>query len=385
MKGLSRIGSLLRLRPWAYGLGLALGTGCLLGAHALTNGHGHEQASKSDAPAVSSEKSTGPIVLGTVDSDPMPVAYMLPPVIQSGVIAEVFVKEGDDVHAGDKLYSFDTSVQQSDLELSRVAVDLAKAKLDEAKEAKEQHDVKVKNSELMVTVAQRNKELKGDLYNLIKSNLQTAYEVGGVPKTDWDNKLRNDDKLFAAHVGYIAAMSEWEQKQRELKTLMEAEKIVVALIKQADIGVKQAESMVAKAQTALDLCLVRAKSGGTVEQVTISPGTTLGISTRTPALWLIPAGPRIVRAEIEADFAYRITPHLKGKEVVIYDNTDPKLTYRGKVRRIGGTFLPKRTDTGSLLGNETRVLEAVIEVTDSTPKDKPPLRVGQRVRVDLSN
>ena len=68
---------------------------------------------------------------------------------------------------------------------------------------------------------------------------------------------------------------------------------------------------------------------------------------------------------------------------MVFDNTDPRLTYKGKVRTIGGTFLPKRSAGDSLLNNETRVLEAVIEIADPAPANQPPLRVGQRVRVGL--
>ena len=70
--------------------------------------------------------------------------------------------------------------------------------------------------------------------------------------------------------------------------------------------------------------------------------------------------------------------------MVVFDNTDTRLTYRGKVVTVGGTFLPKRNGEGeSLLGNDTPVLEAVIEILDPAPPGKPPLRVGQRVRVGL--
>jgi multidrug resistance efflux pump len=147
--------------------------------------------------------------------------------------------------------------------------------------------------------------------------------------------------------------------------------------------VKLAQEEVKTAQTAINLCTVRAESAGTIERVTIGPGTTIGIGTRDAALWLIPAGTRIVRAEIEADFAHRVGKDIEGKEVTVYDNTNPQLTYKGKVLRVGDTFLPKRSAGENLLGNDTRVLEAIVEVAHPTPKDKPPLRVGQRVRVSL--
>jgi hypothetical protein len=116
--------------------------------------------------------------------------------------------------------------------------------------------------------------------------------------------------------------------------------------------------------------------------VKISEGTTLGVGTRDPALWLVPGGSRIVRAEVEAEFAHRVTNDLLDKEVVIKDHTDQSLTYRGKVVRIGDTFMPKHSPEG-ILGNDTRVLPVEIEVLDAKPKGKPPLRVGQRVRVQL--
>ena len=114
-------------------------------------------------------------------------------------------------------------------------------------------------------------------------------------------------------------------------------------VHEAEAGVKQAQEEVNKAQLAIDLCTVRAKSAGTIERVTIGQGTTLGIGTRDPALWLIPAGTRIVRAEVEADFAHRVGKDIEGKEVTVFDNTDPRLTYKGTVRTVGGTFLPKRS------------------------------------------
>jgi multidrug resistance efflux pump len=177
-------------------------------------------------------------------------------------------------------------------------------------------------------------------------------------------------------------LSEWELKQHEQNTLKVAAEIIAIQIKQAEAVVSQAQAEAKKAQSAIDLCTIVAKIDGTIEQVTIGEGATLGVGTLKPALWLIPKGPRIVRAEIEADFAHRVSDKDLGREVTIFDNTDPKLTYKGKVLLISKTFLPKRSTEG-ILGSETRVLEAQIEVLDASPADRPPLRVGQRVRVDL--
>ena len=107
------------------------------------------------------------------------------------------------------------------------------------------------------------------------------------------------------------------------------------------------------------------------------------MATRTPALWLVPAGPRVVRAEVEAEFAHRIGPDRIGREVTITDHTDTNLAYKGVVRRISNTFLLKRANAENFLNGDTRVIEVVVEVKGSVSKDNPPLRVGQRVRVNL--
>ncbi len=372
----------LRLRHALYVAGVVIMIGSLLGAKLLTNGTTDD--AKAEPSRVNAAKLVGPVVMGTVDSDPQPIPYGLPPVLQSGTIVEKFVKDGDEVKAGAKLYRFDTAPMEGSLEVAQRAVDVAKTKVAEAKLGLDQHAEKVKNLELAVTLAERRKNQNGELYNLIKRNLETLYKIDNkLTPAEIDTKLANDDKLFAAHVGYISALSEWDLKQRELKSLNVAAEIIAIQIKQAEAVVKQAEAEVTRAQTNIDLCTIKAKVDGTIEQVTIGEGATIGVSTIKPALWLIPAGPRIVRAEIEAEFAHRISSKLEHKQVTIYDNTDPKLTYKGEVLRISPSFLPKRSANEGLLASDTRILEAAIKVIDASPTDRPPLRVGQRVRVDL--
>jgi multidrug resistance efflux pump len=369
-----------------YVLGVALVVVSLVGARALTNGNGHDKGdAKTVNPAAGGAKVSGPIVLGTVDSDPSPVPYILPPVLQSGTVVKVFVKDGHEVKAGDALYEFDTSLQQRALEKAQAAVGVAKSKVAVAQEKAKEHARKVDLQKQMVLVAKDRETNQKKLYNLVKSNLEQFWKTTGgtKPLTDAEiaKKLEDDDKLFKVYVDYVAAVREVGVREAELAALEASDPQVY--VHEADAGVRLAEEEVKTAKTAIDLCTVRAKSAGTVERVTISSGTTLGISTRDPALWLIPAGPRIVRAEIEPDFAHRVGKDIEGKEVTVYDNTDPRLTYKGKVLRVGGTFLPKRSAGDNLLGNDTRVLEATVEVADPAPAGKPPLRVGQRVRVSL--
>jgi multidrug resistance efflux pump len=372
---------LRRVRPALYVLGVLLVVGTLVGARAMTNAHGAAEGQQTAHPAPGNEKAGGPIVMGTVDSDPPPADYRLPPVLQSGTVAEVFVKDGQPVKKGDKLYEFDTSIQRHDVERANVAVLQAKNEVAKAVEGKKQHGKKVAVAEQAVEAAKMHESAAATRYRITKHNIEEALRRADEKLTQEqiDAKLANNPDLFKANADWIDAKNVRERLQAELELLKAS--AVDLLVTQAEIAEKQAMAEHDKAQTAVNLCTVTAKTDGTVEQVKISPGATLGIGTRDPALWIIPAGPRIVRAEIEAEFAHRVGPDLKGKEVTIMDHTNPKLTYAGRVLRVSDTFLPKRTE--GLLPNETRVLEALVEVTDPAPAGKPPLRVGQRVRVNL--
>jgi multidrug resistance efflux pump len=372
-----------------YLLGLTLLVATLLGARALTAGHSNADHKTAEPPAAGGGKATGPVVLGTVESEQAMVGYGLSPVLQSGVITRVFVKEGQEVTAGnpakgipaDKLYEFDSTILRHDLERAKVAVLQAENEVAKAKEAKKQHEKKIKAMEQTVAAAKTKVETVTTLYNLIKKALEKGYEANKIDPNLWPQKNADNPELFKANADYVDALNVRDKLEADFEILKALDMQLV--VNQAEIGVKQAKAEEAKAQTAVDLCTVTAKTDGVVEQIKISPGTTIGIGTRDPALWIIPSGPRIVHGELEAEFAHRVTPDIVGKEVAIFDHNDPKLMYKGTVRRIGETFLPKRSSDNPL-GNDTRVLPVEIVVDKLPAGDKrPPLRVGQRVRVSL--
>ncbi len=359
-------------------LGLGLGIATLIGARGLT---GSSSANASAKPDAGPRSGGGPVVLGTVDTDPQPVQYGLPPVLQSGTISKVHVKEGDAVKAGQILYEFDARIQKEDVKLAETAVALATTKVNEAKSGGPQHEHNKKKAKLAVDLATKKVIDTANGYNLTLRNLKTRYKAEGFPENTWDDRLADDPTLFKAKVDHEAAKGELDlakAAQAQLESLDPELKV-----REAEAAVDQAKAALSKAKAAVELCVVKAEVAGTVERVTIRPGTTLGIGTREPALWLIPSESRVVRAEVEAEFAHRVGDNLKGKAVTIYDHSDPKLTYSGTVLRISDAFLPKRGSAENFLNGDTRVIEVVVEVTDPAPTGKPPLRIGQRVRVNL--
>lgn len=373
---------LRKMRPVLVVLGLGTLVATVAGARALTNGQEPKVGSGGGAPdKTPAPKPGGTVVLGTVDTATPQVEYGLPPVLAAGTIAKVFVKDGDTVKAGDKLYEFDTTVQRGMVDRAKSAVAYAKTKVAEAKELAGQHKSAIALAEFAVKSAERTAQFRLDAYHVVERKIESAYRAEKYDEATWPERKKGDSDLYKANVEYQIAVLEKEFKEKELAKL----KTINPLVKvdEAEAAVKQAETEQANAENAVELCTLRAKADGTVEQVTVGAGKAMGMGTRQPALWLIPAGPRIVRAEVEADFVHRIGANPQGRAVTVTDDANANLKYAGTIKRVGSTFLRKRSAADALVASETRVIEVEVEIADAAPANQPPLLVGQRVRVHL--
>ncbi len=147
---------------------------------------------------------------------------------------------------------------------------------------------------------------------------------------------------------------------------------------QANIGAQQAAISVAAAQVAQaqynqELTIIRAPANGRIARRQANPGAGASTLNVTAMFDLEPNTQRIVRAEIvEADI-----PNVKiGQEVEIQPESNPDLTYLGKVLRRAAVFGARKlaSDDPSQRSDE-RVVEVVVSA------DGAPLLVGQRVLV----
>jgi multidrug resistance efflux pump len=373
------------MRPLLLAAAAVVVVGSLLGARLLGPGGGGGTDASGKSPTPAPKETIGTVAIGTADSDPPPARYGLPPVIQSGQVAEVFVKQGDEVKAGDKLYRFDTRPLDRKLAEAEAALGTARAKLDEAKGEADLHATNVVLAEQAVKAAERSVELRLDAWKVGQWNKKDFYKGSGIDPALWEDRLKNEPDLFKLYVDHANAEIERDLSKKKLGAVKAAQdKKLGKVVAVAESVVKQAETAVEDAKAYIDMCTVTARKDGTVERVSVSPGDVMGISSVAPALVLIPSGPRVVRARVEAEFAHKVGPNQIGRVVTIQDFTDPKVTYQGRVRGLGGSFLPRRANEGAIVQNETRSLEVVVEVLDAAPPGRPPLRVGQEVRVTFA-
>ena len=325
----------------------------------------------------------GTTVHGTVDSDPPPVEVGPPAAAGQYPVDQVFVVDGQTVAADARLVQFDDRQLKPKLDQARGKLLGAEALVQKATQGKVMHVAQVATqrkviqaAEHVVTNAEEAKRRGGELFDQF---MATAAKLDPSQMlTDEQKAKRKADnpELFSAEA-LLQGVKDKLEIERARLAVLEATP-VDADIAAAKAEVASAKGLVAEAEAVVENCLVKARTAGTVVQLQAAPGTTFGPTARKPLLLLVPAGKRVVRAEVDPEFAYRVAGKV-GAAVTVTDFTNTALTYPGVVREVGSIFLPKRN--AGLVLEAPKSLECVIDLPDPTPAGKPPLRVNQPVRV----
>jgi multidrug resistance efflux pump len=374
-------------RVMAIVLGIGLGAASLIGANRLLHqpdsvGGGGAAPARDGGPPLKG----GIIVLGTVDSSPQPAHVGPPAVAAMSTVKQVIVREGQAVKPGDPLVQFDDAIYRAKLEQAKAQAKAAELDVKLAEKAKQNHAIQLEQQEAAIKATEEQLKLVEESQRIALNRLNKLLSVpditSGQPRTEAQKqKAREEDmdlRLLESKILELRAKAENSRKE-----LLRLQLDPVDLkAQQARIKVEGLQGAVKEAQAAVDAMRVKADLGGVVEQLRAVEGMTYGPATREPVVTLVPAGKRIVRAEVQAEFAYKVAG-TEGKKVTIYDDTNFALTYEGTVRRIATSFLPRRAADVALTVSPTKVLEVEIDVLDPAAAGKPELRVGQPVRVSF--
>jgi HlyD family secretion protein len=132
-----------------------------------------------------------------------------------------------------------------------------------------------------------------------------------------------------------------------------------------------------RARQERDEYLLRAPVTGTVLRVQAQDGDLAAPTSPRPAVWLAPAGGRIVRAEVPQEFAGRVRT---GLPVQVEDEANVGVLADGRVAEVSDWFLPRRQISAQPTGINTGLTsDCVIELHEG----HAALRLGQRVRVRI--
>jgi multidrug resistance efflux pump len=319
-------------------------------------GDGSAKSGKGTPAAGSSEQSA--VCIGYVDVESR-VTPIYP--AQPGKVTEVLVHEDEAVKEGAVLFRMDDRQVKFLLQQAEVDRQAAELELSKAKKLPEQQKLKI---------AQQQQVIRG-----MEKKLSAARHMLDRQKRLQKIQLVPDEDVAAAEDGVAvleATVAGEKEKLRELELFDPATEVSLA---QAKVTAKQID--VDKAKRALDECSVQAPVAGKVLRLNVSVGDLFTGQPRQAAVEFCPNSPRMVRAEVEQEYAGRVAV---GQAAVVEDDSKADHRWRGKVVRVSDWYTHRRSIIQEPLQfNDVRTLECLVLLDP----DQPMPRIGQRVRVRL--
>jgi multidrug resistance efflux pump len=280
-----------------------------------------------------------------------------------GRVKALPVAEGKEVPEGTVLLQIDDSQARNDLEQAKIALSVSKEKLNEARKLEDQRNRQIEGQKAAIEAAE-------------------AKEKAAKAQSDKANQLFKDrisgteqDKIAAqAAVDGAAALVKVERVKLEQIRSMNPS----AAIRMAEDDVKSKQRQIEKAQLAVDECQIKAPCRGKILRQLVNVGELLGPTSPKPALQFCPSGDRIVRAEVEQDYAGRVK---LGQKATVEDESVGGGKWTGTVIGVSDWYTQRRdVRLEPMQFNDVRTLEVIIRLDG---EGTSPLRINQRVRVKL--
>lgn len=298
----------------------------------------------------------GVVCFGTVDLE-HGVSSLMP--LHPGRVAEVLVRENQVVSEGTVLFRLEDNAPRSRAAEAEAALKLSRLQLDQARKLPDQQRERAdQQKSVLEAMGTRLAAARQLLAQRQKSTQPVA--IAAVEVSASELEVRELEALERADAQRLA-----ELKARD----------VDSEIRRAEYEVSVAEARLDQAKLALEECRVKAPKAGTVVRILVGPGDVLAAERGQPALLFAADGPLVVRATVEQEFAPRVK---EGESVVVQDEADPSVSYRGRVERIATWYSQRRTvlhDPSQM--SDVRTLECVIVLEPGQAR----LRLGQAVRV----
>ncbi|HEY0811412.1 MAG TPA: efflux RND transporter periplasmic adaptor subunit [Longimicrobiales bacterium] len=241
-----------------------------------------------------------------------------------GRVADVTVREGDAVHAGQVLARLD----QAELEARRAAAVAqaqgARALLTELERGARPEELRQSQS-TVVAAERRMQESESVL-----ARTRRLYEGGAVSR----------EALDQAETAHTVARTQFEQARDQLK-LVDTGPRVERIDAQRAL-VRQADAAVAQVQATIDNALIRAPFSGVVTVRHREPGESTGPGS--PVLTVMNTNDRWVRIYVREDQVGRVAI---GRSAQIKSDSHPNKTFNGRVTFIASEaeFTPRNVQT----------------------------------------
>lgn len=318
--------------------------------------HGFQTTGSARAPAL--EESPEPLLcFGYVDVEPGLTRLS---VARSGKVIAVPVREGQKVEAGAVLLRLDDEPARQLVRQAKAELAEARKQWEEARRLPDHQRARLAGQRALVEAARSRRDAAQHQHERLRRML--------------DHELCMKEEVGAV-AGEVRALE--ASVRAEMERLADLEAIDPMLpAARAEALVESKQARLEQAEHALRECTLKAPAAGTVLRVLTAPGEVLAEKAAQPAFYFCPDRPRIVRAEITQEKAARLA---SGQSVVLEDDGDPSLHWRGKVRRVSDWYTHRRSIMQDPLeAQDVRTVECILE-----PESAPHLRIGQKLRVTI--
>jgi multidrug resistance efflux pump len=279
--------------------------------------------------------------------------------LQGGRVTHLWVREGDPVSEGEMLLSVDDRLARAQLKKAKADLKAAEDEKRKVERLRDTHKDDIKLQEDVVEAARANARAQG-------------HEVA-IQRDLFKKKAINSDQLGA-----------YEEKEKALQALVRVEEGRLRKLKAYEFGedlarageqIKAKEAVVEEARLALLECDVYAPADGTVLHLQATVGEPLSREPRAPAIQFCPNTPRIIRAEVQQEWASRVEV---GQAAIVEDETRASPQWQGRVKYVSDWFTRRRSQLlEPFQYNDVRTLECIVSVNAGARH----LRMYQHVRV----
>jgi len=276
----------------------------------------------------------------------------------SGMVTGVYVKAGDHVQAGQKLFLVDDRDLQADLRVKRAAVEAAQARL--AKLEREPRAEDIPPAEARVREA--------------KANLADAEVQMRLIESVTDKRAVREEDVQRRRLAYKAAQSRLAEAEAQLALLKAGAWAPDIAVAKSEVS--QAEAQLKLVETNVDRLLTRAPMDAVVLQNKVRLGQYAQCGPVSEPLMILAGGRDIhVRADVDENDSWRVQPNTSATACVRGDTAQQYLL---EFVRFEPYVIPKKSLTGDTTERvDTRVLQVIYRVKDQ----KAPLYVGQQMDV----
>ncbi len=350
--------SILSNRRW-WVLAVALAVGLAGAGEMLTVAlRGNSQAGAAPSPSTTGYRKV--VAFGYVDAqDCVRKMYVTVP---GGLVSQVLVHEGESVPAGAILVRLDDAQARCKVDEAKAALDQAKIALQKGRTLPVQHQIKLDQAQALVNAAEYQRQ-SANLAVETKQRLEST-NTGG------------HDAVAAARLELKGAEEALRIKKDDLRQLQLIDPN--AEVKVLESQVQQADALLRQAQAALKQFALVAPTAGTVLDITVAVGDTVGTASPVPAVQFCPQGPRVIRAVIDQASASLVAV---GQTVSIEDDTNVPVKWTGRVKWVADVYTQQRAVLNAEWNqySDVRTMPCIIELDPN----QPPLKINQRVLASI--